>query len=104
MPQYAWPATEPTEVPLTAGDARLVVDLRGGGLRTLSVGSWDVLDGYAAGDVPSGRRGGVLLPWPNRIRNGRWTWQGRELQLDIASVAKPTAVHGLVSSQPWHVL
>ena len=104
MPQHAWPATEPTEVALSAGDARLVVDLRGGGLRTLTVGSWDVLDGYPAGDVPSGRRGGVLIPWPNRIRDGRWTWQGRNLQLEIASREKPTANHGLVSAQPWSVL
>jgi len=104
MPQPAWPPTEPTEVLATAGDARLVVDLNGGGLRALSAGGWDVLDGYAPGEVPSGRRGGVLLPWPNRIRDGRWTWQGRQLQLDIASVSKPTAIHGLVSAQPWQVL
>jgi aldose 1-epimerase len=104
MSQHVWPATEPTEVSLAAGDAELTVDLNGGGLRTLSVGAWDVLDGYAAGEVPSGRRGGVLLPWPNRIRDGRWTWQGQELQLDIASAGKPTAIHGLVSAQPWQVL
>jgi aldose 1-epimerase len=104
MPQYAWPETEPTEVHATAGNARLAVDLCGGGLRALTVGGWEVLDGYAPGEVPSGRRGGVLLPWPNRIRDGRWTWQGHELQLDIASTSKPTAIHGLVSSQPWQVL
>ena len=104
MPQNAWPATEPTEVSLTAGSAELTVDLRGGGLRTLTVGAWDVLDGYEPGAIPSGRRGGVLLPWPNRIRDGRWSWQGRDLQLDIASVGKPTAIHGLVSAQPFQVL
>jgi aldose 1-epimerase len=104
MPQHPWPATEPTEVPLSAGDARLVVDLRGGGLRTLTVGAWEVLDGYAAGEVPAGRRGGVLLPWPNRLRDGRWTWQGRQLQLEVASPASPTANHGFVSAQPWQVL
>lgn len=104
MSEHAWPATEPTEVTVTSGGAALAVDLRGGGLRALTVGAWDVLDGYEPGAVPSGRRGGVLLPWPNRIRDGRWTWQGRELQLDVASLAKPTAIHGLVSWQPWQVL
>ena len=104
MPRLSWPETEPTEVQLTAGEARLAVDLAGGGLRALTAGGWEVLDGYAPGEVPSGRRGGVLLPWPNRIRDGRWTWQGRELQLDIASAAKPTAIHGLVSAQPWQVV
>jgi aldose 1-epimerase len=104
MVQHAWPATEPTEIHVTAGDARLAVDLSGGGLRALTVGGWDVLDGYDPGRVPSGRRGGVLLPWPNRIRDGQWTWEGRKLQLDIASTSKPTAIHGLVSAQPWQVL
>jgi len=104
MPQHVWPETEPVEVHLTAGDARLAVDLNGGGLRALTAGGRDLLDGYAPGEIPSGRRGGVLLPWPNRIRDGRWTWQGRELQLDITSTRKPAAIHGLVSSQPWQVL
>jgi aldose 1-epimerase len=104
MPHHAWPQTEPAEVELTAGDARLVVDLRGGGLRALRAGDREVLEGYPAGAVPSGRRGHVLLPWPNRIRDGQWTWEDRMLQLDIASVTRPTAIHGLVSWQPWQVL
>jgi len=104
MSQHAWPTTEPTEVGLSVGNAELVVDLRGGGLRTLEVGAWAVLDGYRAGDIPSGRRGGVLLPWPNRLRGGRWQWQGRDLQLDVVSPASPNAVHGLLSAQPWSVL
>ncbi|MGK5173195.1 aldose 1-epimerase family protein [Geodermatophilus sp. CPCC 205761] len=100
----AWPATEPTEVQVAAGDARLAVDLRGGGLRALTVGDWEVLDGYPSGTVPAGRRGGLLLPWPNRIRDGRWSWRGRTLQLDVASPSSPTASHGLLSWQPFAVL
>jgi aldose 1-epimerase len=99
-----WPPTAPAEVELTAGDAVLVVDLRGGTLRRLAVGSWEVLDGYPAGAVLQGWRGAVLLPWPNRIRDGRWTWHGEELQLDVQSPEEPHALHGLVSWQPWTVL
>jgi aldose 1-epimerase len=99
-----WPAFVPAEVELTSGDARLAVDLRGGGLRALTVGRREVLDGYPAGAVPSGRRGGLLLPWPNRLRDGRWSWAGRELQLDVAAGAKPNAAHGLLSWQPFAVL
>src|SRR3712207_8376426 len=71
MSAPAWPATEPIEVRITAGDAALVVDLRGGGPRELTVGDRHVLDGYPAGTVPSGRKGGVLIPWPNRVREDR---------------------------------
>ncbi|WP_199506182.1 aldose 1-epimerase family protein [Geodermatophilus sp. TF02-6] len=104
MRSGAWPATEPTEVEITAGAARLAVDLRGGGLRSLTAGDRELLDGYPAGTVPGGRRGGVLLPWPNRLRQGRWTWRGRQLQLELAGPDKPNAMHGLVSWQPWAVL
>ncbi|MGY1634437.1 aldose 1-epimerase family protein [Geodermatophilus sp. SYSU D01186] len=99
-----WPAIAPAEVEVEAGAARLVVDLRGGGLRALTVGGREVLDGYPAGTVPSGRRGGLLLPWPNRLREGRWNWAGRELQLDVSAREKPNAVHGLLSWQPFAVL
>ena len=103
-PVVIWPATEPTEAVLRAGDARLTVDLRGGGLRRLVVGEWDVLDGYPAGAIAGGSRGAVLLPWPNRVRHGRWTWEGKELQLDLRSVEQPHALHGLVAWQRWSVL
>ena len=69
-----WLVPEPTEVVLRAGEARLAVDLRGGGLRRLVLGDWDVLDGYPAGTVADGWRGAVLVPWPNRLRHGRWSW------------------------------
>src|SRR5215207_2340494 len=103
-PHTSWPPIAPVDVELVSGDARLAVDLRGGGIRALSVAGWDVVDGYASGAVPSGRRGGLLLPWPNRLRNGRWSWAGRELQLDVSSAEKPNAMHGLLSWQPFAVL
>jgi len=99
-----WPPSDPTEVQLHAGEAQLAITLRGGGLRRLVVGDWDVLDGYPAGTVPQGRRGGVLLPWPNRLRNGRWTWADKDLQLEVSSPESPSAMHGFVSWQPWTVL
>ena len=99
-----WLVPEPTEVVLRAGEARLAVDLRGGGLRRLVLGDWDVLDGYPAGTVADGWRGAVLVPWPNRLRHGRWSWEGNELQLDVHSPDQPHALHGLLSWQPWTVL
>jgi aldose 1-epimerase len=103
-PHTAWPPTDPADVELVAGSARLAVDLRGGALRALTAGGEEVVDGYPAGVVPAGRRGGLLLPWPNRLRDGRWSWAGRDLQLDVASPEKPNAAHGLLSWQPFTVL
>ena len=83
---------------------RLDVDLRGGGLRRLVVDGWHVLDGYPSGTIPHGRRGHVLLPWPNRLRDGRWEWDGEQHQLEISSAERPVAIHGLVSWQPWTII
>ncbi len=99
----AWPTTEPLGAWLERGAARVAVDLRGGGLRRLAVGDWDVLDGYPTGVVPKGRRGGLLLPWPNRLRDGQWSWEGTDLQLDTAGPGGH-AMHGLLSWQPFAVL
>ena len=104
MSEQTWPRSEPTDVRLTAGGADLVVDLRGGGLRSLAVGDWDLLDTYPPGTVVEGWPGAVLLPWPNRIRNGRWTGEGRELQLEVPSPEAPHAIHGLVAWQSWSVV
>jgi aldose 1-epimerase len=101
MPPHAWAAPEPVEVQLTSGSARLWIDLRGGGMRRLTVGDRDVLAGYPAGTVIEGWPGAVLLPWPNRIRDGRWTWRGRDLQLEVGSPEAPHALHGLVAWQRW---
>ena len=62
-----WPPAEPTEVQLAAGDVQLAVDLRGGGMRRLLVGGWEVLDGYPPGATADGWRGsapilGLMLP------------------------------------------
>jgi len=104
MPSQTWPQSDPPEVRLSAGAAELAVNLRGGGMRRLRVGDWDLLQSYPAGTVVGGWPGAVLLPWPNRLRNGRWTWRGRDLQLPVTSPESPSAIHGLVGWQPWTAL
>ena len=44
----------------------------------------------------------ILFPWPNRIRDGRFTFEGREFQLPLAPGA-PHASHGFVRQRPWTV-
>src|SRR6202007_3361683 len=40
--------------------------------------------------------GTVLVPWPNRVRDARWTYAGRELRLDVTEPARGNALHGLL--------
>jgi aldose 1-epimerase len=86
------------------GDHYAVVVTVGGGLRTYTVGGRDVLDGYAVDAMCDGARGQTLVPWPNRVKDGAWTWQGDKQQLALTEPEQHNAIHGLVRWMPWHVL
>lgn len=88
---------------IEAGPYRAVAVEVGGGLREATVEGRPLLEGYDADALPDGGRGQVLAPWPNRVRDGRWTWEGRELQLPLNEVAKANASHGLVRWAGWEV-
>src|SRR6202049_2382019 len=72
------------QVAISFGDQRAVVVTVGGGLREYSAAGLDALDGYGVDAICDGGRGQLLVPWPNRLRDGRYTWGGRELQLSLS--------------------
>ena len=77
------------------------------GFRVFSQGEqWNVLaeppDASAFLTRPTRYGIPILFPWPNRIRDGRFTFEGREFQLPIAPGA-PHASHGFVRQRPWTV-
>ncbi len=52
---------------------------------------------------PSGYGIPILYPWPNRIENGCFVFEGRTVNLETPeSVAHP--LHGFVLSRPWEVV
>ena len=99
-------STPPTgaQLELRHGDQVAQVVQVGGGLRSYDVGGRPVLDGYPADARPDGGRGQVLAPWPNRVRDGRYTFDGAEQQLALTEVAKRNAIHGLVRWSEWSVV
>jgi len=82
-------------------DQRAVVVEVGGGLRRYAVGDWDVVDGYGADELLVGGRGQALIPWPNRLRDGRYEWEGTSHQLALTEPAAGNAIHGLTRWTPW---
>jgi aldose 1-epimerase len=75
----------------------------GGGLREYTVGGEAVLDGYANHEMASGGRGQHLLPWPNRLEDGRYEFGGRWHQLPLDELETGTAIHGLARWANWVV-
>jgi aldose 1-epimerase len=86
---------------LEHGTQRASVVQRGGALQSYSVDGTDIVDGFADDELPPAFNGAVLAPWPNRIRDGRWSWDGRQYQLPITEPATGAALHGLVSDVLW---
>jgi aldose 1-epimerase len=86
---------------LSLGSQSAVVVEVGGGLRTYSVDGRDVLDGYGLDDLSPSGRGQVLIPWPNRIQDGRYEFDGRRHQLPLTEPEHGNAIHGLVRWAPW---
>lgn len=83
------------------GDAVATVVEVGGGLRTYDVAGRHVLDGYALDEMCSGGRGQHLAPWPNRIRDGVYTWDGRPIQAALNDFPGRHAIHGLARWANW---
>lgn len=44
----------------------------------------------------------ILFPFPNRIRNGKWEFEGKTYQFDKAPDS-PTTIHGLLLTLPYNV-
>ena len=76
----------------------------GGGLREYSVDGFPVVDGYGLDEMATVGRGQVLVPWPNRVAQGRYQFGSETLQLPLGEPSLGNAIHGLVRWSSWDLL
>jgi aldose 1-epimerase len=86
---------------ISAGPYRAVVTESGGTLRHLSHDGRPLIDGFDAHEMSAGGRGQLLVPWPNRVRDGKYSFGGRDLQLPLTEPDRHNASHGLVRWAAW---
>jgi aldose 1-epimerase len=96
------PSGEQFEISL--GDQRATIVEVGGGIRAYSVAGRPVLEPYAPTAMCDGGHGAVLIPWPGRLGDGRYRFDGVEHQLAISEPASRTAIHGLLRWRAWRAL
>lgn len=87
-----------------AGDYALSVVTVGGGISSLKWKGRDIVLPHRVSEVAPGWSGKMLLPWPNRIAEGRYCWDGKEYFLAINDRATGTALHGLAGWIPWEIV
>ena len=86
---------------ISAGGYRAVVTEGGATLRLLEHDGRPVVDGFAEDAMPAVGRGQLLMPWPNRIRDGAYSFADRSLQLGLTEPSLGNASHGLVRWAAW---
>src|SRR5213593_1054711 len=79
---------------LTLGDERLFVSPIGAGLESWWIDGRELL---ADGDFG----GKVLAPWPGRLRDGRYRFDGAQHRTPRTERERRNALHGLTTERRW---
>jgi aldose 1-epimerase len=88
---------------LEADGARAEIGTVAALLRSLRVGGVALTEATDGSGAPPFACGIILAPWPNRVRDGKWTHDGAEQQLDITETARGNALHGLLRFADYQV-
>ncbi len=96
----------PTGVEVSLEDARQRVRVNeiGAALRSWTVRGREVLDTAGANEPDDAFRGKVLVPWPNRLRDGRYVFDGAEHRTALTEPERGNALHGLATGHRWRAI
>lgn len=86
---------------IEAGAHRATIVEVGAGLQRYTVDGVDITGTYGEDVLPPKGCGSTLVPWPNRIRGGRYTFEGVDYQLALTEPAARNANHGLGRWVRW---
>ena len=84
-----------------AGDQRATIVEVGGGIREYVVAERPVLDPYAVETMCDGAHGAPLIPWPNRLADGRYSFDGDDYRVSLTEPDKQNAIHGFLRWRSW---
>jgi aldose 1-epimerase len=88
---------------ISHGDQHADVAEVGAAIRSYRVGGRDVFQSPGE-DFSPAFHGAVLLPWPNRLRDGRYSFSGLDYQVAITEPERMTALHGLSAWRSWSLV
>lgn len=99
------PSPLPTgaQVTLRLPGAEAQITQVGASLRALSVGGVDLMPRYPLESPAPACAGVVLVPWPNRVRDGVWNDAGETRALAITEPRLNNAIHGLLRFTAYEI-
>jgi aldose 1-epimerase len=99
--EVAVPVPSGAQFEIEAGEQHATVVEVGGAVRAFEVAGRAVLDAFPLDAMCDGAHGTPLVPWPNRLADGRYTWDGQEHQVALTEPDKRNAIHGFLRWVPW---
>jgi aldose 1-epimerase len=90
-------------IALESGDYKATVATAGAGLVSLSFQGKDLVLPFPADELPPAYAGKVLMPWPNRVTGGGYTFTGQRFELPVNEASTGSALHGLALWVEWNV-
>ncbi|WP_285244145.1 aldose 1-epimerase family protein [Pseudarthrobacter sp. fls2-241-R2A-127] len=90
-----------SEYAIRSGSYTATVSATGAILLNLQFGERDLVLPSRTGHPTPDYRGIIAAPWPNRIADGRYTFEGSALELPRNELARGNALHGLVFDKGW---
>jgi len=86
-----------------AGYCAVIVEV-GAGIRRLERNGRPLLASYEEDVICDGAHGAHLIPWPNRVLGGHYTFMGQRYQLPLTEPEANNAIHGLLRWEPFDVV
>ena len=87
-------------ITITSGSYAVSIDTHGGALASLKFEGRDLVEPRGAAHTYAGD---LLAPWPNRIRDGKYSWKGVDYQAPLNEAARGNNLHALVFDKEWTV-
>jgi aldose 1-epimerase len=89
---------------IAAGDYQATITELGANLRSLRYRGIPAISEYGPDELPPAGSGELLVPWPNRINHGSYSFGGQSFQLDLSEPAHGNAIHGLTRWTSWQLI
>lgn len=83
-----------------------IVPAVAGNVIAIRFGGRNILDGYETPEeLQAGKWGksALLFPFPNRLRDGQYSWNGRDYVFPINNVTTNNAIHGFIRHESFDV-
>jgi aldose 1-epimerase len=89
------------KVHISSNEVSAVISTEGAALIGLSVSKLDLIEPNTRDGLYAGK---ILAPWPNRIKDGKYSFNKKDYQLPVNEVSKSNSLHGLVANCQWDVI